>query len=54
VHLSHIEEFELTYPHDPNFGTKISDDYNITGIPETFVVDQNADIAYFVLAPIVP
>ena len=52
--LAYIEEFGLTYPHGPDFGTKISDDYFITGVPETFIVDQKGEIAYFALAPIVP
>jgi cytochrome c biogenesis protein CcmG/thiol:disulfide interchange protein DsbE len=47
-----IQEFALTYPNGPDLGTRISDTYRIQGIPETFVVDQNGDIARFIYGPV--
>ncbi len=41
-----IAEFNQTYPNGLDLGTKISDKYHITGVPETYVVDQNGNIAW--------
>lgn len=49
-----IQEFGITYPNGPDIETRISDQYRIQGVPETFVVDQNGDIARFIFAPIQP
>ena len=49
--LAFIGEFGMTYPNAPDMGTRISDRYNIQGVPETFVIDQNGDIAQFIYAP---
>lgn len=49
-----IEEFGITYPNGPDVGTRISDQYRIQGVPETFIVDQNGDIARFIIAPVQP
>ena len=48
--LEFIDEFGLTYPNAPDIGTRISEDYHIQGVPETFIVDQNGNIAEFILA----
>jgi len=48
-----IEEFGITYPNGHDAGTRISDAYHITGVPETFVIDQNGEVAFFIPAPIV-
>lgn len=48
--MAFLEEFGITYINAPDLGTRISDDYNIQGVPETFVIDQNGDIAKFILA----
>lgn len=42
-----IEEFSITYPNAPDIGTRISDRYNIQGVPETFVIDQEGNVARF-------
>jgi cytochrome c biogenesis protein CcmG/thiol:disulfide interchange protein DsbE len=49
--LEFMDEFGMTYPNGPDRGTRISDRYNIQGVPETFVIDQNGDIAHFIYAP---
>ena len=49
--LAFIEEFGMTYPNAPDRGNRISDRYNIQGVPETFVIDQNGDVAEFIYAP---
>ena len=50
--LDFIDEFGITYPNGPDVGSEISRDYNIEGVPETFIIDQTGDIAYFAIAPI--
>lgn len=50
--LAYMEEFGLTYPHAPDLGTRISADYEITGVPETFIIDQNGNIVDVTIGPI--
>ncbi len=50
--LEFIAEFDITYPNGPDLGTRISDSYRITGVPETFVIDQNGEIQFFLPAPL--
>ncbi|MBL8164798.1 MAG: TlpA family protein disulfide reductase [Anaerolineae bacterium] len=49
-----IEEFSQTYPNALDIGTRISDLYNITGVPETFIIDQNGEIAQFLMVAVRP
>ncbi len=50
--LAFIEEFGLTYPNAPDRGNRVSDRYNIQGVPETFVIDQQGHIAHFFYAAV--
>jgi len=50
--LEYLEQHSITYPNGPDLGTRISGLYNIRGVPETFIIDQNGDIAQFIYAPI--
>lgn len=50
--LAFIEEFGLTYPNAPDRGNRVSDRYNIQGVPETFVIDQQGDVAHFFYAAV--
>ena len=50
--LAFIEEFALTYPNAPDRGNRISGRYNIQGVPETFVIDRQGDIAHFFYAAV--
>jgi cytochrome c biogenesis protein CcmG, thiol:disulfide interchange protein DsbE len=36
-----IAEFQQTYPNGPDLGTKISQAYKISGVPETYFIDQD-------------
>ena len=47
-----IDEFNITYPNGPDIGTRISDRYNIQGVPETFVIDKNGNIVQFFMLPL--
>lgn len=50
--LAYMEEFGVSYPHAPDLGTDISQMYEITGVPETFVIGPDGTIEYFQVAPI--
>lgn len=46
--IEFLLEHGITYPNGPDTGVRISDDYNIQGVPETFIIDQNGNIAQFI------
>jgi cytochrome c biogenesis protein CcmG, thiol:disulfide interchange protein DsbE len=48
---AYIDEFGITYPNAPDAGTRISDRYHIRGVPETFVIDKEGNVAQFIYAP---
>lgn len=50
--LDFIDEFDITYPNAPDAETRVSDAYHITGVPETFIIDQNGQIAQFFYAQV--
>lgn len=50
--LKYLEEFDVTYPNAPDLGTRISRDYEITGVPETFIIDRQGTIADVVIGPV--
>jgi cytochrome c biogenesis protein CcmG/thiol:disulfide interchange protein DsbE len=50
--LAYMAQYGITYPSGQDFGTKISRDYMITGVPETFFIDQNGDIVHVQIGPI--
>ncbi len=41
-----IDRFKLTFPNGPDPGGKISIDYGMYGVPETFVIDQQGVITF--------
>ncbi len=45
-----IAEYSQTYPNGMDLGTRISEAYNIQGVPETFVIDQQGNVAQFFYA----
>lgn len=50
--LKFIDEYGISYPNAPDIGTRISDDYHIQGVPETFIIDQNGHVAEFIFAQV--
>jgi len=38
--LRYLTKFDITYPNGPDLGTRISQRYRTTGVPETYIVDQ--------------
>lgn len=48
----YMQEFGITYPNAPDLGLQIGEKYEITGIPETFFIDQTGEIAHVVIGPV--
>lgn len=46
-----LGEFNTTYPNGLDIGTKISELYNIEGVPETFIIDREGNVAKFFMLP---
>jgi cytochrome c biogenesis protein CcmG, thiol:disulfide interchange protein DsbE len=49
--LAYLDKFDITYPNGPDLGTRISQKYRITGVPETYIIDKEGNLAYFKLSP---
>jgi cytochrome c biogenesis protein CcmG/thiol:disulfide interchange protein DsbE len=50
--LAYMEKYGITYPSGPDLGSKISKDYAITGVPETFFIDREGHIMHVQIGPI--
>jgi cytochrome c biogenesis protein CcmG/thiol:disulfide interchange protein DsbE len=48
---AYLEKFNVTYPNGPDLGTRISQKYRTTGVPETYIVDKDGILAYVKLSP---
>ena len=49
--LDYITRFDITYPNGPDLGTRISQSYRTTGVPETYIIDRNGILQYKKFAP---
>ena len=49
--LDYLARFDITYPNGPDLGTRISQAFRTTGVPETYIVDKNGVLAYIKLSP---
>lgn len=49
--LAYLEEFQVTYPNGPDLRTKISQAFRITGVPETYIIDQDGVIVHVRIGP---
>ncbi len=52
--LAYIDEFDITYINGPDIGTRISDAYNIKGVPETFYIAKNGEVRGMHIGPLYP
>lgn len=48
--LEFLADYGITYLNAPDKGTRISEEYGIQGVPETFIIDQNGQVAEFIYA----
>lgn len=49
--LSYLAKFDITYPNGPDLRTRISQMFRITGVPETYFIDQEGKLAYVKKGP---
>lgn len=49
--LAFIERFNVTYPNGPDLGTRISQAYRIRGVPETYIVGKDGELAETIIGP---
>lgn len=50
--LAYLERFGTTYPNGPDIGSQMYHDYQCTGVPETFFIDQDGVIQHVQIGPI--
>ena len=50
--MDFLEEFNISYPNAPDLRSVISQDYEITGVPETFFIDKEGNIALVHIVPL--
>lgn len=50
--LEYMKRYDITYPSGPDIGDKISQDYAISGVPETFFIDRDGNIVHVQIGPI--
>ena len=50
---AYLEKFGISYINGPDLQTKISQIFRITGVPETYILDQQGRLAYFKSGPFV-
>jgi cytochrome c biogenesis protein CcmG/thiol:disulfide interchange protein DsbE len=48
---AYIEKFSITYPNGLDLGTRISQDFRISGVPETYVFDRNHVLQFVQIGP---
>ncbi|MEJ2510883.1 MAG: TlpA disulfide reductase family protein [Anaerolineales bacterium] len=47
----YLNKFGITYPNGPDYGTRISQVYRTTGVPETYVIDPTGNLAFVKKGP---
>jgi len=52
--LAYIDEFGITYFNGPDVGTRISHDYRIGGVPETYYLAKNGELRGLKVGPLAP
>ena len=52
--LAYIQEFDITYINGPDLGTRISQSFNIKGVPETFFIAKNGQLRGVQIGPLEP
>ena len=50
--LDFIKQYGITYLNGPDLGTRISESYNIQGVPESFIIDRKGNVFEFIYAGI--
>jgi cytochrome c biogenesis protein CcmG/thiol:disulfide interchange protein DsbE len=50
--IAYMKEFGITYPNAPDLRSTISSDYQVTGVPETFFIDKEGNVAHITIGPV--
>lgn len=50
--LEYLEQFNITYPNAPDLRSTISSKYEITGVPETFFINEEGEIVHIQIGPV--
>ena len=50
--LAYMQDYDISYPNAPDRASAISDEYRITGVPETFFIDRDGAISRVVQGPV--
>jgi cytochrome c biogenesis protein CcmG/thiol:disulfide interchange protein DsbE len=48
---AYLEKFQITYPNGPDLRTVISQKFRIRGVPETYFIDTEGNLAYAQIGP---
>ena len=49
--LGYLSKYAISYPNGPDLQTRISQIFRITGVPETYIIDQNGKLVYAQISP---
>jgi cytochrome c biogenesis protein CcmG/thiol:disulfide interchange protein DsbE len=49
--LAYLDEFGITYPNGPDLRTEISQLFRLTGVPETYLIDQEGRLVDLRIGP---
>lgn len=50
--LAFLEQYGVTYPNAPDLGSRITEQYLVTQVPETYVINRDGALAFVELGPI--
>lgn len=48
---AYLEEFGITYPSGHDLGSRIGYAYRLTGVPETYIIDTEGNLAFVLIGP---
>jgi len=49
--IAYLKKYQISFPNAPDMGTRASQAYRITGVPETYIIDRNGVMAYVKFSP---
>jgi cytochrome c biogenesis protein CcmG/thiol:disulfide interchange protein DsbE len=50
--LAYLNQFDITYPNGPDIGSRNFQDYQCTGVPETFFIDKEGIVQHVQIGPL--
>lgn len=50
--LAYLDRYGITYPNAPDIGSRAFEDYQCTGVPETFFIDSDGVIQHVQIGPL--